>query len=638
MKTRTLAFSALFLSILLAGVAHAEPHDNASLNKLAEHIWIQRVNAGAHPTPTLTALSNELLECGISYEGKTCLDSAFSSSGGVRYIQKDAIQLFAFILKNNERFLVLIQMTNDRKKEFANSVSIFQNYPSDYGSAFFDHRLNNPVLSLTPGSPNDQLNNLRTTSSIRSIYHTSKEFLNTPLGSPIRPVLLKTLSDKSLVIQNSPNELYLFSLLSLLRDQLPDAKELATKIALKLQGSREYGKTPMILFTLGENGVDSSSVHSGLREFLSSGDLQIRLQAIQVLNSIRNQEDEFALISHLDDSNFNVSNHIYKVASDFNLKDDHISHIAKFLYSQSPETRRRAVTLIAKIPGSVTTDLLLQMLPDDEVRWLVTKALETRPYQDEELKRLQELLRSKDAYTRMLAIEQLARVDTPAVNAILIQSVGDDSDLVRGTAYGTLRKRKLTSVDLRPLEVLMDSPIIATHWMMGDLIGSISDPSAIPLLIKCLGDTYISREMIGYLMKRKLAVEHVEDLKKISKDHDAFTRDAIVNLLADIVAPESTTLLIEMLPDEDKAVASDAKFILFKRAFNDKHIESLGHLVFASPAAETREAVAMIFGEKNNPKVLLLLQKALEHEIDRTVRYRIETAIREFGISSAQVN
>ena len=155
--------------------------------------------------------------------------------------------------------------------------------------------------------------------------------------------------------------------------------------------------------------------------------------------------------------------------------------------------------------------------------------------------KLERKLRNEEPGIRGLAIEALARKNTPKAIELIISSLGDEDYSVRLTSIFEVVKLKIKEAIPSLIEIINNDENNEVVAVATDVLGDLGAEEAIPSLIeKLTDDNETVREAAADSLGKLGAKEAVEPLRMLLNDDEEFVRETAKRAIEKIERKKET--------------------------------------------------------------------------------------------------
>jgi HEAT repeat protein len=173
-------------------------------------------------------------------------------------------------------------------------------------------------------------------------------------------------------------------------------------------------------------------------------------------------------------------------------------------------------------------------------------------------------LSDPDENVRLVAVQALAAIGTPAVAPPLIVALDDSNDDVRTEAVRALGKERVREAVQPLMRRVQTDPVGAVRYESLEALGEIGDPAARPLLLDGTHDAnrYVRMWSMGALCT--MHDEQAPELAvKLARDPEVYVRRHVIRACADALdSPSGHEVLIDLGLSDDIDTAFLARQVL----------------------------------------------------------------------------
>ena len=167
----------------------------------------------------------------------------------------------------------------------------------------------------------------------------------------------------------------------------------------------------------------------------------VRMAVVKALEQIGGMQSTIALVRVLTDENEKLSLEVVKAL--VKIGEPSVSPLAKMLKMLKEKDRlvcERVISVLGQIGNAQAVELLVEALKDENenVRRAALQALEGIGWQPADLNQLAKMLKNKDRLVRERAVSALGQIGDAQVVELLVETLKDESESVRGAALRAL--------------------------------------------------------------------------------------------------------------------------------------------------------------------------------------------------------
>ena len=650
MNLSKIQINALILATLLSQSAFAAK-DDRDVNQAAQAASsliisdAKVVDSAGYPADLLDSLSNEAKSCGLNTTGSLCLDTKLNGGSGFFsspvYIETSDSFIFFSLISIREpssKLALVVEVEKDSSKSAIRTASIVAAAKKleDANPIKNDYLLGRTKkvieLSVPTQSLDFALDVLNKSPDFRKLYHFSSLILQLDTDKKNYDALTQTLSKQYKVVTQSDSPTYQLAFLKLLRASFKSQKDLLLAVSDDLLGSKSAGISQLAAITLAERGVQSDIINSKVRDSLSNSDYSMRILGIYALAKIKTGlPDEGLLIERLGDSDSDVRGAASNVVVSIQLGNDHLSYLGKVLGQSNYNIRILAIKFLGLINTAESTAMIIPRLgdSDSDVRSAANALVNKRSLSNNELTLLSAILSQNNYNVRILAVNQIGRINSHEAAQKLVTMLGDGDSDVRSAAATALNKFQLSLEELSGLVKLLNSNNYTIRILAVKFMSKIAEQPSTEQMVLTLGDSDsdVRSTTISLLKKRTLADTEVRALQTVAKNNNYSVRVNAAYFLGAIKTENATSALILMIADSDSDVRSSVVTALRGRTFTDDHVQALSGPLNSSINYNIRVTAANFLGTTSSCKARSILVDRLVNESDSDVMNAIKQAL-----------
>lgn len=561
----------------------------------------------------IEALKNEIMSCGLTYNGTPCLDSKFENFGnaGVKDVDttdKSGYVFFSrFKMKGDSRILLMSIIANksdcvldqkDPKKCAIDprtkrpvalrafrtgniwAVGAGREKPEAYVKDFLECTTSEvnckllPILAFDPieGIADRALvNEIKAIGGIRGKDFRRLHHLAAKASSIKDAALVKELSEalvsRAEIVTGSGNALYTAAFFQLVQTKYSKDVALVTTVARQIlalnpAGSVEAVKAAMVLAANGEKTPEIlGAIKAGILN--ARLDATVRSEAVTSFAAAATlAEDKSFIVSLLGSSDAKLRGAAFGVIGNLELAEENLPAVEKLLKNSAVNIRGNGLRALARVSGVKALELMTSMIGDADMD-VATDAAKNMKMMAEAITVIPELslvnlievsevkARVTDARDQRLLDQNLIPSRDEALKILLTKTEGDEiSVLTRLKAQATSKK----------------SPSVRARTVA--LISLMEAPESISVLIGLLADVdaQVSTAVLKGLGLKTLTDEHTDVVFKVSLNKVSAVRRNAVAALAMIPTKRAREALVqksrERIDNDSQTIRADVARIL----------------------------------------------------------------------------